>query len=695
MGHVNRIAQWSNEDCAGVLSFWMEAISLDWFDGNAAADRLGIHLSQIKSEYMALVAPLLNRLLAMPRTEHRFLGRVISSCVTAGVVEDSVLWRYIVDGITHEDLLKFRFDNKLRCLSHEFGDRHDNFIGQRMKQSSSFLDLVLESIEHWSNVQTTRYGDTSEGYRHGFLSKTSFEDTHSLRDIRHKDSMKLLLDAVEAAIIYHAKINSDWWQKKREELCFNHESALLYFAILACTASPESNIDLIGKMLCDKKMMEFELSYEFGALIQSAFPLLAAPAQDAVMANILTLWNEVDTNDHDESKRWILKAQAEMIMPIPCYLRSRKLQAVLDAYEKKEGILIRQPYISSRCGNVSAPFSFEVFLGMSDSGVLSLLKHYSGHYHWTDRSDFLVGGEHEVGGQLREASSRNPSRFLKLLSDYWTDIPESFRDDIMEGCATYLAYRYGNLKSNEAWESLEEPHAPLLANQILDELERHPAGWQHRRSTARALKACANVIQDTQEAERLISLAQDFVGLHENDPISGDSIGLLNLGINMAKGYVADALMILANNFREQSSEFPRLLVPTLHCFSKDEDPAIRAMILRRLPYLQSKSFDLGWELFHLAMQDADGLWDIAELCLYHAYHNHFKIVRPLLARLRSEGVGEDLETWGRISALATMSNHIEFSEFLVDLNSLDNADAWRGAATVWANSENIRWHRE
>lgn len=42
MGHVHRIAQWSNEDCAGVLSFWLETLSLDWIDGNGVADRLGI-----------------------------------------------------------------------------------------------------------------------------------------------------------------------------------------------------------------------------------------------------------------------------------------------------------------------------------------------------------------------------------------------------------------------------------------------------------------------------------------------------------------------------------------------------------------------------------------------------------------------------------------------------------------------------
>ncbi|MDO7919912.1 hypothetical protein Q6A58_37215, partial [Pseudomonas aeruginosa] len=87
-------------------------------------------------------------------------------------------------------------------------------------------------------------------------------------------------------------------------------------------------------------------------------------------------------------------------------------------------------------------------------------------------TDFLVGGEREVGRQLQEASSRQPTRFLGFLSSYWTDIPAKFRDDIMDGVATYLAYRYGNPQANQNWLPIEEPEAPALASHLLDELER-------------------------------------------------------------------------------------------------------------------------------------------------------------------------------------------------------------------------------
>jgi hypothetical protein len=689
--HVYRIAQWRNEDAAGVLALWTEALTLDWLEGNGIAEQLGFHLSEIKSGNIALAVPLLKRLLDLPRPEHSSLGRAIARCVAAGVADDSLLWRYIEDGISDEDLLEFRFDKKLRCHAHEFGDRKEKFLRQRMEQSTVLLDLAVGSIERWSTVHTSRYGETRIGYRYGFLGETSYDDAHSLKDTRHADSMDVLLDAIEAAILHHARTNSDWWRSNRERLCSSREGALIYFAILACTASPEANVDLIGRMLCDENLLEFELSYELGTLIQSAFPFLDPATQDAVMVSILRIWEEELLDGHH--RFCILKKQAELIVTIPSYLRSNAAQAVVDEYEKKAGSLIRQPDIRSHGGSVRAPFSYEVFINSGNGGVLRLLSHYAGHESHFD--DFLVGGEREVGWQLREASSRHPMRFLGLLPIHWGDIPERFRDDIMDGVATYLAHRYGHLQTNGTWEPVEEPDASVLAGLVLDVLERHPKHWQRRRSAAKALKACANVIHDAQNAERLIFLAVGFEGLHEDDPIKGDNVGLISMDINMVKGEVAESLMILANNLHERGSKFPELLAPALRRFASDEHPAVRSLILRRLPYFQSKDFDLGWDLFHLTMQDADRLWDIAERCLYYAYHNHFEVVRPLLARLRCKGSGKDLETWGRISALATMTRHIDLAELLEDLKALDKTEAWQGAATVWTNFENIQQHRE
>ncbi|MEJ1490007.1 MAG: AAA family ATPase, partial [Candidatus Sedimenticola sp. (ex Thyasira tokunagai)] len=166
--HTYRVSQWKNEDAEGVLSFWTEVLSLDWVDGKNIAGQLGHYLSKINLENLALVSPLLEQLLSMPRQEHSFLGHALARCVAAGGVEDLWLWRYIVGDISDDDVIKFRLDNKLYCQPHEFGNSKNNFLHHRMVQSTTLLDLALESIEQWSKVQSSRHGNTRIGYRNGF-----------------------------------------------------------------------------------------------------------------------------------------------------------------------------------------------------------------------------------------------------------------------------------------------------------------------------------------------------------------------------------------------------------------------------------------------------------------------------------------------------------------------------------------------
>lgn len=624
--HVHRVSLWKNHDASGVLAFWSEVLAFDWVDVKHIAEQLEFFISSIEAENSILLTPLLGKLLRMPRQEHSFLGRAVARCIAAGGVDDELLWRYVAGDINDNDALEFRFDKKLRCQPHEFGDRNDKFLLQRMQKSTALLDLAIASIEQWSRIKKSRYGETKTSYWCGFLRETSYNDAHSQHDHRHVESERVLLDALEAGILNQAKTHSNWWENNRERVCFSHEGALRYFAILACTTSPEANIDLVERMLCDKDFLESDLSFELGTLMQAAFMYLNWHAQDAVLATILTVREEIFA---DERQRfWILQARAKLIVTIPRHLRAPEAQVMLDIFENTAGTLIRQPDIGMRGGMVSAPFSFEVFFNTSDDGLLRLLAHYAGHERHFD--EFLIGGEREVGQQLSEAASRHPTRLLHILPTHWANISERFRDDIMSGVTNYLAHRYGNLQINGTWTPLDEPDALTLAQQILDELERHPYHWHHNRAASKALQACAHVIQDTREATRLVFLAIGFENLREESSISGDSVNLLTTGINMTRGHIVEALMILTNQLQEKNVQFPALLSPTLRRFARDEHAAIRALILLRLPYLQSHNPELGWDLFHLAMQDSTGLWKNAEPCLYYAYHNHFEKVAAL-----------------------------------------------------------------
>jgi len=136
----------------------MKALSLDWFDNKEIAGRLGLHLSKIDTGNLALVAPLLERLLSMPRRNYDFLEDTIARCVTAEVIEDIWLWRYVAGDINDDDVIKYQFNKKLRCQSHEFGSTSENnFFYERMKQSTALLDLAVESIEQWSRTKSSRY----------------------------------------------------------------------------------------------------------------------------------------------------------------------------------------------------------------------------------------------------------------------------------------------------------------------------------------------------------------------------------------------------------------------------------------------------------------------------------------------------------------------------------------------------------
>lgn len=689
--HIYRVAQWQKEDAAGVIEFWTEALDLNWLDRNRIADQLAFYLADFQTDDLSMVAPLLGRLLELPIADHSFLGKVIARCVLAGAVDDRSLWRYIAGDISEEDVTKFHFDNKLRCQPHEFGDKNDNFLKERMVHSADLLDLAVNAIEEWGHIQAAHYGVNRVGHHEGLLRQTSYDDIHTQSDHRYVDSERMLLDAVEVAILDHARKHTRWWQLNRERLCFSIDGALCYFAIRAITDSPERNLDIAGRLLCDRNLLEFDLSFELSELIQKVFVYLDGSIQDSISAAVQSIWSE---REPDESySYWILVKRAGYISAIPCYLRSSEAQVILDTYEKANGKMILQPNIYSHGGTVQAPFSFEIFLNTADEGVVRLLAHYSGYNR--DFDDYLVGGKQEVGWQLREASSRHPARFLKILTAHWESISANFRDELMEGIASYLRYQYGNLRANGPWEPVEEPSAQLLANQILGELERHPSHWRLNRAAAHALEACAYVTKNAGDAARLVFLAIGYVNHREESSVYGNSVSLLTTGINMMTGNVAAALAILVGNLLEDGTPLPELLCPTLRHLAGYEHPAVRALILQRLPYLQNQDFELSFDLFERAMKDSDGLWQIAEQYLYYIYHDHFDKVEPLLERVHCEGSKDDQETWGRLSALSVMGGYLGYADLLLKVEAQDSAEAWRGTASVWTHTGNFRQHRD
>lgn len=689
--HINISARWLNEDPQKILDFWCKSLDLHWVDATRIAGQIEFSMSSIESTHADLLAPLLIKLLKLPRQSHSVLGKAIFRCINAGGLPDKFLWDYIAGEITDEDVLGHSFGNKLHCRPNEFSDKNGCPLKQRMIASTDLLDLVIQSIESWTALRVSEQGPWKVG-RYGFLGATSFERIHSKRDFHSIDSEEILMSSIEAAILYHARVESEWWNRKRKILSESQDKALQYFVLLSCTENPITNLDIIEFSLTKHDWCESELSYEYGQLICVSFVHLNHDVQDAVIYKVINAWQ--DRYDDPSNQLWIDKERATLLKAIPCHLRSPEAQHLINRIEKTEGVLILSPEIWSSGGVVVAPFSFDVFLRANDKDILQLIKHYSGYAREFGMD--LTGGEEEVSRQLNEAASRNPSRLLKFLRDNWECIPSIFRDDLLSGVASYLSHRYGNLQANDGWLPVEEPVAKDLAEEVLYELERHRDYWNHNRSASKAIQACASVIEDNSQISRLIFLAIGFRTLEEGSIFSGDNIRLINTAINMIKGHITEALMRLANRLVENSTILPELLPPTLLFLARDHNPAIRCLILMYLPYLQSRDKELGWSLFNACvLGEINGLGESIESCLYYSYHESYEKISPVLNRLKLNGRDSDLETWGRISALATLSKKIEFSVLLDDLKNLNATGAWKGAATVWTHPDNILKHSE
>lgn len=690
--HTYRIAHWLNLDPSGVVDFWMEILRSDWIDKSQLISKIAVSISNIKEEHAYLMSPLLLKLFKFPQEEYSFLGRALARCVAVGGIDDAVLWDYIIADVKDEDILSYRVGNKLKCRPHEFGDKDNKFLSNRMINSITLLELAISTIEQWSKVRSSRY-EEENNYRSGFLSGTSHSDDRRMRDFEHKDSQRVLMDALEVAIIHHANINSEWWQNNRERLCFNLEGSLRYFALLACINSPLTNLDISSRLLSKADLLESELSYELGTLVQKVFIHLSSESQDAIQIMILALSQRYA--DLPEYRQYMLKAQVKFIICIPCYLRSPSCVSILDEYIRSNWPLEHKPDVNGWCGIVRAPFSYEVFNELSNEGVLSLLEHYNG-YRRDSFSDMLIGGEEQVAQQLSEASSRDPLRFLIFLSSYWQDINEEFRNHIMDGIAHYLNYRYGNLRPNNDWKPINEPNIDVLVSNTLDELERHSVYWRQNRSASEVLQGCSHVVKDINNAKRITFLSIPYLAVEERDPISGDGVTFIGIGINMIRGHIADALMVMAIKLYEENISWPELLLPTLHQFATNDHPAVRAVVLRRLPHLQHILPEVGWGIFELIMRKgSEGLWDMAERCLYYTYHHEFNRVSPWLNNIVSESIKDGLQAWGRITALAVLSEKIENCEFIKQLKELSYSDAWEGAIDVWTHRENFQRHQD
>lgn len=558
--HVHRVSLWCKQDPENIIQFWDSALDLEWVEKSRVAQRLGIYLSDFNEEHAALMGALLVRLIDLPAQDIQFLGRALSRCVNSGGIDDVILWRYVTNEVCEANIASTYSLGKLKCGDRHFGKDHDQqFLSHRMKCSPTLLDLVVGSIEHWSELLRARYSEPSKRFWDGFLHQTSYEKVREVNEFHHVDEQNMLFDAVEAAIVHCSINNTDWWNDEKKRLCLNAEGSLRYFGIRACIAAPLNNIEIIGHLLKEKELLESTLSYELCLLLNQAYVFIDLESQDQIQNEILNLYAEERAKGSFEP--WMRQRQIGYLAAIPSYLRSPEALLALGDNGRLVWSHTTSPRIVSRGGFVRAPFSFDVFLQSGDLSVLRLLLHYFGYSRSRSHfDDFLIGGEEEVGRQLCEAASRAPLRFLSFLSrNYWS-IPEEFRRQIMSGVGYYFAYQYGALQNSNGWAPVENPDGFVLMQGVLEELRMHSVFWTYSRPAAEAIQGCAYLVRTLEDAEQITFLAIAYVNFVEESPILGETKDWFGNGINMQKGCIVIALMEMALALESAGLQWPEML---------------------------------------------------------------------------------------------------------------------------------------
>jgi hypothetical protein len=672
--HARRVGEWLPLAESEVLQFWISVLGYTWIDQAQMRRAIRLELGRVKNTERDPF-PLLEKLICEAERPD-FIGDFLQRSVAHWDKGDALLWRYITCNVSSDSAYPHELDSELRCDGSWL--RNQDLLPQRMFSSEELLDLAVSAIELWSARLSFSKG--LDQWREGFLRNTSWRGADSNIGLERNSSTTILVRAIERAVEKHAVTASSWWQRNALRLCFSSDGALRYIGLLALSSAPELNRALAGRVLGDPRILEASPGYLLASALREAFFYLDDRTQDLVSRRILS------TDDGLRSAQpWELAKRYMLLSAIPAPLRDPVVAACVDALARQMAPVPAIQVNSELVGTPPLDILAETLVRLGDATLLRLLADRARRRpvpvsEWWATDD-------DIDLQLQQASSRAPQRFLGVLRRYWSDMDARSRHAVFEGGIYCLRYRFGRLQPpTPDWKPIEEVDGPELADLILTELERHPTHWGGTRIAAMALEACAHVTRTEELANRVLF---ECVGLlrTETGTLRSDATGdnLLTHGMNSVSGEVAGALMTIANTWAEDGREiFPELLAPTLRRLAFCGDASVRAVLLYRLPFLQSRSA-LGWELFEAAMEPWDDrLATVAEACLYHTYNSHFGRIRPHLDRIRRSASAGALETWARISALSALSDHLSTDVLVEELEHMATEAAWSGAVSVW-----------
>jgi hypothetical protein len=320
-----RLGVWKNQYPNKVIALWIDAFNSNWFDPTDLAIFVNQQLDGLQSLSIVEIKSLLLLIMKyLPKDKNYYFAPFLSEWVELSDSGDDVLWQYMTGLISDENANSFDISNKLMPTNANFHDK--KFLENRLLRSNYLLDVVVNSIDRWSQ------NNIAKGIDCDFLDDSSFRLNYSSGNgYGHRvDTLTDLLEGIEKAFQHRCQTNDKWWQDNELRLRNTKHNCLRYFLIQAYKVGVQSNLDGIATQLLDKKLFEsVRLNDELGKLMRLAYPELDASFAVENQAILNSLFDSFD-----EEIEFVNSVKYKLLVQIPIIFRTEETQNFLDIQGK-------------------------------------------------------------------------------------------------------------------------------------------------------------------------------------------------------------------------------------------------------------------------------------------------------------------------------------------------------------------------
>lgn len=653
-----------------IIKIWNRAIDENWGDTKLLVWQITNELEHFKAWDAGGMHDLLLKLFNAQDGERDNLGKAICQCIEQTGTGDELLWRFITRDIDLEIDIKRGRDLKFNCQQHQL--LNENFLEKRLKSSETLFSCAMDFLLGFAERDFP--AEQVWMYDRILLDQSSYTRRHSDNTIRAHDSINELLQAVESAMKYRAKFNDASWQKYEPILRQTSDLGLRYLLCESYLINIADNINGITYQLTDREHLRQNLlEYELGILANKSFPYLSNSSQEIHQRLLEHLYDDVSDEDG-----WTDRSIYQRLVWIPGVYRLPEVQRFIDKCEIKYGKGLPKPAIPISGGWIQSPVGHEKLIELNHDWLLRLFEHYNDYNDWHEaRHDGLFGGRESLESALRVAASLLPIHFLTLAEKIdKTDLKRSYIESIIEGVATHIRCRFGNL-SDSSWQPIEPlPEGTFLGKSLLDLIDRSCFQDLNGYTYSSGIEACSTVLTDNDWLDRL-SFHYWRLGLHADPELSKDiqDRDLIGAGINSVRGRAVDSLVSLCNHKLDNGDLLPDILMQLLERYAKDPSMVVRATFLRRFPYFHYKNIQFGWQLVgQLTHKCSAKLLPYLEQTLYYRYHEDFASVKVYLDLIKSFNHADSNQAWGKLMTLSYLSDHVQEAEFWHEIASADES---------------------